>query len=140
MTWGQLALLLFPVLVIMISGQKWPLRQLGDKIPWRPPPQVFGVAWALLSISIGVAWAFGSPNEVSNNLRGNCFVLLTLLLFSFAPLEYSKGPSVGPAICASSFGVALACMLTTAPPYNLLLVPLCAWLVFAGQLAALSAA
>ena len=128
--------LCLPVLCIGVSGSVWPLKNLGDRVPWRPPARVFGLAWAFLSATIGLAWAFGSSAEnVSGALRDAVFVLLILLLVGFAPLVYIKGPGVAPAICAGSLGGALACALTTAAPYNVVLVPLCAWLVYAGQLA-----
>ena len=128
--------LCLPVLCIGISGAVWPMGHLGDKVSWRPPAKVFGLAWAALAAAIGLAWAFGgAPVDITAVQRNAAFGLLLLLLTGFAPLVNIKGPGTAPAVCAGSLGGALVCVLCTAAPYNVTLVPLCAWLVYAGQLA-----
>jgi tryptophan-rich sensory protein len=125
-----------PGIVIFAAGQAWSLKPMGEKTPWRPPPWVFGAAWALLTGLIGLAWAGQPSDAVPPLMRDSIFIALVAVLASFAPITKIQGARAGPAICSGSVALAIAAVLVTRQPHALALAPLLGWLVFAALLSA----
>ena len=133
----DMAKLVAPSAILFLSEYIWPMENLGDAISWRPQPIVFAIAWSFLSVCVGVAWAYGSSSEgISEYSRSILYVLLIAALASFAPLVKYAGSRASPFVCAVSFALSLACLVSTRSPHNIAIAPLCGWLLLASLLSA----
>lgn len=130
---------LLPLVVVTVGGFVFRLGpNYGAEVPSRPPAIAFGLAWTLLLISMGAAWAMEQQAVVapSSSAVDIMFCLLIGSLVFYTALA-SKGKNVG-AFWMVYVSLALALAVTgllQRPACRALLAPLLAWLLFAGQLA-----
>jgi tryptophan-rich sensory protein len=113
-------------------------RSQGAAVPFRPPPWAFGVAWPLLYLALGLAWALellkdetaGAPS-----LRWLPFALCTAALTAYLPLRSClrmKKEALWCIALAALFAAYAIALSGTAA--RLLLLPLLAWLCFAAAM------
>ena len=111
----------------------------GSSVSFRPPAIVFQIAWPILYVLMGLAWAFALRHARSTTTRvlvWTTHVLLTAALCAWLAVYSCARSKVGGVYVI--VGSILAAMLaliagpTTLP--RLLLAPLLAWLLFALQM------
>lgn len=140
-TWrtGLLVRALVPLVVVTVAGFVFRLGpNYGAEVPSRPPAFAFGLAWTLLLIFMGAAWAMEQQAVVvpSSSAVDIMFCLLIGSLVFYTALA-SKGKNVGAfwmVYVSLAFALAVTGLLQR-PACRALLAPLLAWLLFAGQLA-----
>ena len=140
------AVVFIPAIIGMILGRIEnvdPRSRFQKKIRnVRPPSWVFVVAWFLLYIMFGAAWAFALSDPESDNWIDdeNCDVRIwivygvtLLLLYMWTPVfnRYPKGALF--VLMLSLLGTVL-CYTLSPLTSKILLAPLVVWLIFAGQM------
>lgn len=98
------------------------LSSAGEKVPFRPPAWVFGVAWPVLYVTTGIAW---------NQSRSDALYAIVTALLCLWLLLYSCGGKAGRVAAAVTAAAAAAMAVylgTTGSPWA---IPLAAWLTFA---------
>lgn len=125
-TFLDILLVLLPALSGFLASSLFRVRQEdSERVPFRPPSWVFGVAWAVLYALIGVAWARSNRQSRLNNIP---FALLNVLLVSWIVAQkYSDAAALAILVC--SLASSIACSQVAAARFWL--APLTAWLVFA---------
>lgn len=105
------------------------LEDLGPRdVPLQPPDWVFSVAWTVLYVTTGVAWAIASEQEGADGL----FVAITLLCAAWLPVYMGlRWKGLAAVILLASCVIAAFAAYAVAGPAGRLLVPLAAWLAFA---------
>jgi benzodiazapine receptor len=145
---GKMALLTCPALVLLGSASGW-LSNSGFGNPWfdqlakpsfMPPGWLFGVAWTILYILLGLALAMVLALPSSERRRSGLqlFFLQLVLNFAWSPIFFAAHD-----ITLAKWTIFLMAAIAAASarqflllkrPAGLLMIPYLAWLVFAATL------
>ncbi len=129
-----------PLVVVFASGLVFPMkRDLGAEVAVRPPGALFGPVWVVLLLLVGAAWVRADGSGLPPGAMSALFVLLVAFLAAFAPAARGGLTVASVWLTYASLGAALACFAAVGDSVaRVMLAPLVAWLVFAGQLAQLA--
>jgi tryptophan-rich sensory protein len=131
-TWIRLTL---PLVVVFATGLAFPLpTNFGSDVAFRPPKAAFGVAWSLLLVLVGLAWAFAT-SELRPPTQDILFSVLLLTLIGFSVAAHYKAQRGVVWVTYGAMGAALVVLASLDTLGRTLMAPLVAWLVFASQLA-----
>ena len=100
----------------------------GGSQPQRPPPSIFGIAWTVLYLLIGVAWS-----KSTTILENRLFWILNLLLCGWL-VAWSCMDDKKLALYIIYLSLTCALGLVKVSPNGLLIVPLVGWLTYASNL------
>ena len=125
-------IILVPNLLVYTTSRIQPIQKdIGSKIPFRPPPYVFALVWPILLLLLGFSWYQSlSQGYVING----AYLLLTILLSCWF-LMYRYHKVWGLLNIIASWIVTsylILSRISTSP--SVLLVPLNLWLIFAAVL------
>jgi len=97
----------------------------GSTVKFRPPGWVFGVAWTILYLLLGISWMNSKQYSI-------IYMLLILTLCSWQ-IVYScaKNKNLALAIIVAALGMCLLTYTAVGKTSKYLLVPLFIWLMFA---------
>lgn len=132
-TWTKL---LLPLVVVFAAGIVFPIpSDFGGNVGFRPPKEAFAIAWGLLLLLVGAAWAFGT-SELRSPTQDVLFAALLLMLVGFSVIVASRKTQRGVVwMTYGAMGMALVTLASLDTLGRTLMAPLVAWLVFASQLA-----
>ena len=132
---ATLVFALLPAVVVFAAQFLFPIpRSAGEGVPFRPPGWAFGVAWTVLLLLVGAAWACASEAESGKVAPLPCvaFTLLTVLLASWSCVYRLFSAAASSLWIAACIAASLAAAFSSSrPAVGVLLSPLIAWLIFA---------
>ena len=146
--WGKIALLACPALVVLGSASGW-LSNSGFGNRWfdhlakptfMPPGWLFGVAWTILYILLGLALAIvlAEPPSPRRKTGLTLFVIQLVLNFAWSPIFFAAHDITLAKwvifIMAVVAAAAARQFLQLRRAAGLLLIPYLTWLVFAATL------
>ena len=105
-----------------------------------PPGWMFGAAWTLLYIALGIAIALvlRAPSSRARNIGISLFVAQMLLNYAWSPVFFGMHqPRIAFVIIVAMLGLSIATAFvfrTVSRPAALLMLPYLAWLAFASFL------
>ena len=146
--WGRIALVTVPVMVLLGSASGW-LSNSGFGNQWfdalakpsfMPPGWLFGVAWTILYILLGLALAIAlaEPPSPRRKLGLTLFFIQLALNFAWSPIFFGLH-QIGLAkiiiyLIAVLAAAAAGQFLRLRRPAGLLMIPYLMWLIFAATL------
>jgi len=146
--WGRIALVTVPVMVLLGSASGW-LSNSGFGNQWfdalakpsfMPPGWLFGVAWTILYILLGLALAIAlaEPPSPRRKLGLTLFFIQLALNFAWSPIFFGLH-QIGLAkiiiyLIAVLAAAAAGQFLRLRRPAGLLMIPYLTWLIFAAIL------
>ena len=146
--WGRIALITVPVMVLLGSASGW-LSNSGFGNQWfdalakpsfMPPGWLFGVAWTILYILLGLALAIAlaEPPSPRRKLGLTLFFIQLGLNFAWSPIFFGLH-QIGLAkiiiyLMAVLAAAAAGQFLRLRRPAGLLMIPYLTWLIFAAIL------
>lgn len=125
-------IIIIPNLFVYFMSRIQPIQKnIGSKIPFRPPPYVFALVWPILLLLLGFSW-YQSLSQ--GYLINSGYILLTILLSCwFLMYQYHKIWGLLNIIASWLItSYLILSRLSTSPSW--LLVPLNLWLIFAAVL------
>ena len=146
--WGRIALVTVPAILLIGSvsgwlsnsgyGNNW-FDQLG-KPSFMPPGWLFGVAWTILYVLLGLALAIilAEPSSPRRKLGLILFLIQLVLNFAWSPIFFGMH-EIGLAKIVIFLMAVLAAgaagqFLRLRKPTGLLMIPYLMWLIFAATL------
>lgn len=125
-------IILVPNLLVYFMSRIQPIeKNIGSKIPFRPPPYVFALVWPILLLLLGISW-YQSLSQ--GYLINTGYLLLTVLLSCwFLMYRYQKIWGLLN-IIASWIVTSYLIISRISSSASWLLVPLNFWLIFAAVL------
>lgn len=130
--------LLTPGVAIALTG--WLTRRAcgaltasATSVPLRPPGWVFGVVWPILYLTTGLSWFHSGHKHDKGFIILVGLLCLWLVVYSCARQKVLGAVNLGLATAVACY-VAVALFNFRRFSSSYLLVPLCAWLVFATYL------
>lgn len=127
--------LFVPIAIGFLAGWLCPVKDAGAAIPARPPPYVFGIAWAILYILIGIAWVYASR---TNRMYDIAFPALVIVLaawsYTYGCRSNERGALYVLLLSLLITLMILVSMTVDGNRFGLCLVPLVVWLIFAGMM------
>ena len=146
--WGRIALVTVPAMVLLGSASGW-LSNSGFGNQWfdalakpsfMPPGWLFGVAWTILYILLGLALAIAlaEPPSPRRKLGLTLFFIQLALNFAWSPVFFGLH-QIGLAkiiiyLMAVLSAAAAGQFLRLRRPAGLLMIPYLMWLIFAATL------
>jgi tryptophan-rich sensory protein len=132
-------LFLIPIVAIFVTSGVCKIgRNAGVTVKFRPPPAVFGIAWACLTLLIGLSWIF-CVKDTHDAEKITAYVIYTLLITSLMLWIIFYGCASSPlkALWTLIPSLALSFMVLSLGTYasRLLICPLIAWIIFAMMMA-----
>ena len=126
---------LLPLVLVMVTSSICKIgKEAGSNVKSRPPGYVFGIAWTILLLLLGLAWvhALEVNDEISKNHVYWFYGLLTISLMMWIIL-YGCGKNSLAATWTIIISIMLALQSYTVGSNSskLLISPLIAWLIFA---------
>ena len=104
-------------------------KEAGKDVAFRPPAWAFGVAWAMLLLSMGIAWVMEGEKAVLVHVL---FTLLTLSLCLWIVMYRVSPTKAAVWVLVASIGLCAMCICACDEKASrILLCPLITWLVFA---------
>lgn len=141
MEWYYWLTALLPLVVGLVLGFLAPVRMKVQRpiLKVRPPPWVFGVAWSVLYLLVGIAWthALIQYEEMDNSTEKiGTLILYPLLLLCLYTWAFTFNTSVKWGLYHIALAVLLTLMAIFVSPMGsqLMLCPLLTWLIFATML------
>jgi benzodiazapine receptor len=146
--WGRIALITVPVMVLLGSASGW-LSNSGFGNQWfdalakpsfMPPGWLFGVAWTILYILLGLALAIAlaEPPSPRRKLGLTLFFIQLGLNFAWSPIFFGLHQVALAKIIIYLIAVLAAAaagqFLRLRRPAGLLMIPYLMWLIFAATL------
>jgi benzodiazapine receptor len=146
--WGRIALVTVPVMVLLGSASGW-LSNSGFGNQWfdalakpsfMPPGWLFGVAWTILYILLGLALAIAlaEPPSPRRKLGLTLFFIQLGLNFAWSPIFFGLHQVALAKIIIYLIAVLAAAaagqFLRLRRPAGLLMIPYLMWLIFAATL------
>lgn len=108
-------------------------KNAGKTVKFRPPSYVFGIAWPILFLLLGIAFMMSMRRKNTN--KNITLVLYSMLILSLGLWIYSYGCKDNKInslwILMISFTLALSCFTISEQETRLMLCPLIGWLLFA---------
>jgi tryptophan-rich sensory protein len=129
-------IILLPAVIGYLAGYICKVQETsGESVKFRPPPKVFGIAWAILYILIGLSWYYAIKSALNIDMLINIiifYILLNIALCSWIYLYSCKKDKISAVYgLAISFTFALMCYTLGNITSKLYIVPLIGWLFFA---------
>lgn len=129
-------IILIPAVIGYLAGYACKVQETsGESVKFRPPPKVFGIAWAILYILLGLSWYYALKSTLNINMLINImifYILLNIALCSWIYLYSCKKQKTTAVYgLAISFTFALACYTLGNTMSKLCIVPLIGWIFFA---------
>jgi benzodiazapine receptor len=129
-------IILIPALLGYLGGKYCKVQETsGESVKFRPPPKVFGIAWAILYILLGLSWYYALKSAKNMNMIiaiMSYYILLNIALYSWIYTYSCKGNKISAVYAlAISFTCALLCYTIGDINSKLCIVPLIGWLFFA---------
>jgi len=101
----------------------------GECVDWRPPGYVFGIAWAILYILLGISFIAASRNNFSSvGLYLTLIATLSAWVFVYSCQSNKMG---GIYVILAAIALAIGCFATGNFLSATTIAPLIAWLLFA---------
>jgi tryptophan-rich sensory protein len=132
-TRGDVVYFLLPSILVFGSQllTRGGVRSAGDTVKFRPPAYVFGIAWTLLLLMLGMSWVVASQKTHAKVLCITMYALLTVSLTSWVSV-YQRSKAAASWTLIVVLSLALGAAFTSGDVYaQTLLAPLIAWVVFA---------
>tara|TARA_R110002074_G_scaffold122387_1_gene257045 strand:+ start:994 stop:1449 length:456 start_codon:yes stop_codon:yes gene_type:complete len=110
-------------------------KEAGESVKFRPPSYVFGIAWTILYICLGLSWFFSNKDgKDANKLLINIMFSLVILALTMWLVVYACGKNKLGGIYVLLLSVLMTLGAYTVAPTTLsklLICPLLIWLMFA---------
>jgi tryptophan-rich sensory protein len=129
-------IILVPAVIGYLAGYTCKVQETsGESVKFRPPPKVFGIAWAILYILLGLSWYYALKSTINIKMIITImifYILLNIALCSWIYLYSCKKDKITAVYgLAISFTFALMCYTLGNITSKLCIVPLIGWLFFA---------
>ena len=134
----NLVKLFFAMGVGFLISTKCKMSGSGTNVRFRPPSYLFGIVWPILYLLIGVSWITSSDTQLFTykkipiNINDILFVSLSLLLGLWIYVYSCMDHKLGSLYVMFIIFLNLLClMILISKTSQLLLAPLCVWLLYA---------
>lgn len=126
-------IIIVPAIIGYLSGYTCKIQETsGESVKFRPPPKVFGIAWTILYILLGLSWYYALKSSLNIIIVMIFYILLNIALCSWIYLYSCKKDKITAIYgLAVSFTFALMCYTLGNTTSKLCIVPLIGWLFFA---------
>lgn len=129
-------IILVPAIIGYLAGYKCKVQETsGESVKYRPPPKVFGIAWAILYILLGLSWYYAIKSTINIKMIIMIILFYTLLNIALCSWIYlyscEKQKTTAIYGLAISFTFALLCYTLGNTESKLCIAPLIGWLFFA---------
>lgn len=115
-----------------ICWDKVSSKRAGQRVAFRPPPNVFKIVWPLLYTLLGLSWILSAAGKKRNCMLEMSYISISVLLASWIFLYGCKNKKVlGVYAITLAIGFIILAMNLTNVTSRVLLVPLLTWLLLA---------